>query len=119
MHCSFSLYKGPPTKAAAGENVAVNQGATRTLRDKTLNTSIDKSFYGNGMDTVTVSPKFQVVIPQEIRERVGIKPGERLVVLQKGDVIYLVRVGNLKSAKGFLEKRISTKGMRDEIERFG
>lgn len=70
------------------------------------------------MDTVTISPKYQVVIPQEVRESAGIKPGDCMVVLQKGDVIYLVKVRNLKDAKGFLGRRISTKGLRDESERF-
>ena len=85
---------------------------------KTLNISIGKPFYGNEMDTVKVSPKFQVVIPQDVRERAGIKPGDRMVVLQKGDVIYLVRVGDIKSRKGFA-RGISSKGVRDESERFG
>lgn len=70
------------------------------------------------MDTVTVSPKFQVVIPQSVRDRVGVKPGDRMVVLQKGDVIYLVRVGDIRSMKGFA-KGVSSKGVRDESERFG
>lgn len=86
---------------------------------KRFNISIDKQFYGNRMDTVTVSPKFQVVIPQGVRESAGIKPGDRMVVLQKGDVIYLVRVRDIKDMKGFLGKKISSKGMRDESERFG
>ena len=94
-------------------------GASPHGRDgKTLNISMDKSFYGNEMDTVKVSPKFQVVIPQDVRERAGIKPGDRMVVLQKGDVIYLVRVGDIKSRKGFA-KGVSSKGVRDESERFG
>jgi len=86
---------------------------------KTLNTSTDKTFYGNDMDTVKVSPKFQVVIPLDVRERTGIKPGDRMVVMEKGDVIYLIRIGDVKDAKGFLRNKISTKGMRDESERFG
>jgi AbrB family looped-hinge helix DNA binding protein len=75
-------------------------------------------YYGIDMDTVTVSPKFQVVIPQSVRESVGVKPGDRMVVLQKGDVIYLVRVGDIRSMKGFA-KGVSSKGVRDESERFG
>jgi AbrB family looped-hinge helix DNA binding protein len=93
-------------------------GKSRGQGGKTLNISIKKSFYGNEMDTVKVSPKFQVVIPQEVRERAGIKPGDRMVVLQKGDVIYLVRVRDIKSTKGFA-KGVSSKGVRDESERFG
>ena len=86
---------------------------------KSLNISMDKQFYGNGMDTVTVSPKFQVVIPQSVRERMGLKPGERMVAIDRGNTIYFTRVGDIKDAKGFLGKRISSKGLRDESERFG
>jgi len=98
--------------------MATNHGISHESSNKTLNISIDKTFYGIDMDTVTVSPKFQVVIPQAVRKRAGIKPGDRMVVLQKGDVIYLVRVGDIKSMRGFA-KGVSSKGVRDESERFG
>jgi AbrB family looped-hinge helix DNA binding protein len=98
--------------------MAANHGAPSQSSHKTLNISIDKTYYGIDMDTVTVSPKFQVVIPQSVRDRVGVKPGDRMVVLQKGDVIYLVRVGDIRSMKGFA-KGVSSKGVRDESERFG
>lgn len=98
--------------------MAADLGITRYPLRKTLNISIDKMFYGIDMDTVTVSPKFQVVIPQSVRDRAGIKPGERMVVLQKGDIIYLVRVGDIKSMRGFA-KGVSSKDLRDESERFG
>lgn len=99
--------------------MATNPEVSRESLHKTLNISIDKTFYGIDMDMVTVSPKFQVVIPQSVRDRVGIKPGERMMVMERGDVIYLVRIGEIKDAKGFLGKKISTKGLRDESERFG
>jgi AbrB family looped-hinge helix DNA binding protein len=98
--------------------MATNHGVPSESSHKTFNTSIGKMYYGIDMDTVTVSPKFQVVIPQSVRESVGVKPGDRMVVLQKGDVIYLVRVGDIKSMKGFA-KGVSSKGVRDESERFG
>ena len=109
--------KQPPPKALA-RSVAINHKAPASPC-KTLNTSIWKLFYGNEMDTVTVSPKFQVVIPQSVRDRVGIKPGERMVVMERGNVIYLVRLGSARDAKGFLGRKISTEGLRDEGERFG
>jgi len=98
--------------------MATNHGVPSESSRKTFNTSIGKMYYGIDMDTVTVSPKFQVVIPQSVRESVGVKPGDRMVVLQKGDVIYLVRVGDIRSMKGFA-KGVSSKGVRDESERFG
>jgi len=98
--------------------MSTDQAAPREPAHKTLSISMDKSFYGNGMDTVTVSPKYQVVIPRDVRESMGVKPGDRMVVLQKGEVIYLVRVGDIKSMRGFA-KGISSKGLRDESERFG
>ena len=85
-------------------------------RQNFKHTSVDKPFYGIDMEAVTVSSKYQVVIPQDVRERAGIKPGDRMVVLQKGDVIYLVRVGDIKSRKGFA-KGVSLKGVRDESKR--
>lgn len=99
--------------------MTTNLGMAHESLHKTLNVSIDKMFYEIDMDIVTVSPKFQVVIPQSVRDRVGIKPGERMIVMERGNVIYLVRIGEIKDAKGFLGKKISTKGLRDESERFG
>ena len=69
------------------------------------------------MDTVTVSPKYQVVIPASVREGLGIHPGEKVVVLKKKGIIYLVRVGNIKDLRGRF-KLLSSEGVRDETERF-
>lgn len=69
------------------------------------------------MDTVKVSPKFQVVIPKEIREDLGIKPGKRLVVIEKSGTIHLIPVGSIKEMRGFA-RGVSSKGLRDETERF-
>ena len=52
------------------------------------------------VSTVSVSPKYQVVIPSEARKELGIRPGERLVVLIDGGVIRLVRETPLSEAKG-------------------
>lgn len=42
------------------------------------------------MSTVTVSPKFQVVIPAEIRRRFGIEPGARLQLVELGGSLRLL-----------------------------
>ena len=42
------------------------------------------------MNTVTLSPKFQVVIPQAIRKALNLKPGEKLRVLRYGDRVEFI-----------------------------
>jgi AbrB family looped-hinge helix DNA binding protein len=63
------------------------------------------------MNTVTVSPKFQVVIPQEIREELSLKPGEKLRVMRYDDRVELIRIRPIKELRGFL------RGMNTTIER--
>lgn len=55
------------------------------------------------MDTVTVSPKFQVVIPRAVREKMGIHPGERLEVITLDDRIELIPLRPMQEMKGFLK----------------
>jgi AbrB family looped-hinge helix DNA binding protein len=64
------------------------------------------------MTTVTVSPKYQVVIPREVREALGIKVGEKLDAIPYRGHIALVPVRAIKSARGFL-KGIDTDVPRD------
>jgi AbrB family looped-hinge helix DNA binding protein len=56
------------------------------------------------MDTVTVSPKYQVVIPQPLRERMRITPGEQMQVIGFDDRIELVPLRPMRSMRGFLRK---------------
>lgn len=65
------------------------------------------------MTTVTVSPKYQVVIPKEIRQELKLKPGQKLQIIQLGDRIEFLLLRDIKSARGFL------KGINTEIEREG
>ena len=65
------------------------------------------------MATVTVSPKYQVVIPREIRESLGLKPGEKFQVFEFEARIELVPVKDLKKMRGFL-KGIDSTVPRDE-----
>jgi AbrB family looped-hinge helix DNA binding protein len=55
------------------------------------------------MDTVTLSPKYQVVIPQAIREALGLTPGEKLRVIRHGARVELIPVRRLKDLRGFLK----------------
>jgi AbrB family looped-hinge helix DNA binding protein len=64
------------------------------------------------MATVTISPKFQVVIPKEVRKRLGLKPGQRVQTLVFDDRIELIPVKPIKKMKGFL-KGIDTRVPRE------
>lgn len=55
------------------------------------------------METVTLSPKYQVVIPQSIRERMGLEPGEKMQVLQYQDRIEFIPRRKLREMRGFLK----------------
>ena len=65
------------------------------------------------MNTVTVSSKFQVVIPKEIREDIGLKVGTTMEVITYGSRIELVPIQPMKSLKG-LFKGINTDIAREE-----
>ena len=63
------------------------------------------------MAQVTVSPKFQVVIPQEIREALSLQPGEKLEVFRYENRIELIPVRPIREMRGFL------RGMDTTLER--
>ena len=65
------------------------------------------------MNTVTVSPKFQVVIPKEIREQLGLSPGQKIQMIAYRNRIELVPVRPVQSLKGIL-KGIETRAPRDK-----
>jgi len=52
---------------------------------------------------VTVSPKFQVVIPLAIREALGIRPGQKIQAIQYQDRIELIPVRPMRRARGMLK----------------
>ena len=54
------------------------------------------------MTTVKVSPKYQVVIPKEAREALGIEPGQKVQVLVYEGRVEFIPVRNLKKMRGFL-----------------
>ena len=65
------------------------------------------------MKEVTVSSKFQVVIPREVRAAMDIQPGTRVQVLQYENRIELIPIREPKSLRGFI-KGIDTEVWRDE-----
>lgn len=55
------------------------------------------------MNTVTVSPKYQVVIPQAIRESLGLQPGQKVQAILYENRIELIPVRPIRSMRGFLK----------------
>ena len=55
------------------------------------------------MSVVTVSPKFQVVIPREIREALGLAPGQKEQVLQYQNRVEFIPVRPMRALRGFLK----------------
>lgn len=68
------------------------------------------------MATTTISPKFQIVIPKEVREKLHLTPSQRLQVVEKGGVITLVPEVPLKTLKGVL-KGMSKIDIREKKDR--
>lgn len=65
------------------------------------------------MTTVTVSPKYQVVIPQQIREAMGLKPGMKVQVIQYENRIEYIPREKIKKSRGLL-RGIDTSVPRDK-----
>jgi len=65
------------------------------------------------MTAVTVSPKFQVVIPKEIRDALGIVSGQKVQMLTHQNRIELIPLRPMREMKGFL-KGINTNVQRDK-----
>jgi AbrB family looped-hinge helix DNA binding protein len=55
------------------------------------------------MAVVTVSSKYQVVIPQEVREKMNLKPGQKIIVIEKDGVVHLIPEKPLKELRGFIK----------------
>lgn len=63
------------------------------------------------MSTVTVSPKYQVVIPEKIRKAMGIKPGQKFEVVEYEGCLELIPVRLMRSLRG------SLKGLNTDVQR--
>ena len=85
---------------------AAPQGKPPELDEKEINRR-------SKMITITVSPKFQVVIPKEIRKKLNLRPGQKLQVIQLGDRIEYIILKDIKDARGFL------KDINTDVEREG
>jgi len=56
----------------------------------------------SAVDVVTISPKFQVVIPREIRERLNLAPGQKVQALAYQNRIEFIPLRPARALRGFL-----------------
>jgi len=63
------------------------------------------------MQTVTVSPKYQVVIPKAVRQALHIRPGQKMQIVEYNGRIELIPEKDIKELRGL------TKGINTEFER--
>jgi len=69
------------------------------------------------METVRLSSRFQIVVPRGARERLGLRPGMRFTVLDKGGVLFLVPERPLRGYRG-VARGASPKGLKDKKDGF-
>jgi len=71
------------------------------------------------MAKVKLSSKFQIVIPREIRQKLNLKPGEEIVMIENAGTIHLVPQKPIKQMRGFV-KGGNTQNIREgqEEDRF-
>jgi len=69
------------------------------------------------MGVVTLSSKYQIVIPQDVREKMDLKPGQKIVVIEKDGVVHLIPQRPVKEMRGFA-KGVNTHKLRNEEDRF-
>ena len=70
------------------------------------------------METVTVSSKFQVVIPSHVRRQLRIRPGDKLAVIAKHGVIHFIPVRAFEASRGlFNGTKAGLREVRDHSDR--
>lgn len=70
------------------------------------------------MISITVSSKYQIVIPREVREKLKITPGTRLLVTQDKDSLHLVKEPSIEEIRGLLKgMKVIDSEIRDETNR--
>ena len=65
------------------------------------------------MQSVTLSPKYQVVIPKTVREALKLHPGQKMQIIEYAGRIELIPERDIKELRGFL-KGINTEFKREE-----
>ena len=67
------------------------------------------------MEAVTISSKYQVVIPREVRKQFNLKPGQKLMFIPYNGTLRVVVIPPIKRARGML-KGMKTENIREEVD---
>lgn len=70
------------------------------------------------MEVVKVSPKYQVVIPKPLRERLQLRPGDELQMYEHDGTIHLHRPRPIKEFRGMAKGMKWKDDYRDHTERY-
>ena len=62
---------------------------------------------------MTLSSRFQVVIPKDVRSKLNLQPGQKLVLIEKDGVAHLIPLGPIRKVRG-IAKGVKTERIRDE-----
>jgi len=65
------------------------------------------------MYTTTISSKYQVVIPREVRKQFGLKPGQRIAFIPFNKILHVVIVPPIEQARGMF-KGLGTNNLRED-----
>jgi AbrB family looped-hinge helix DNA binding protein len=68
------------------------------------------------METATLSTKYQLVLPRATRERLGLRPGAKLTVIEKGGVIVLIPERPMREYRG-IARGTSPRALREKKDR--
>jgi AbrB family looped-hinge helix DNA binding protein len=67
------------------------------------------------MEAVTISSKYQVVIPKEVRKQFNLKPGQKIMFIPYNGTLRVIMIPPITKARGML-KRINTENIREEAD---
>ncbi len=68
------------------------------------------------MRTVTLSTKYQLVIPRDVRQRLDLEPGTKLTVIEKGGILYLIPERPIEEMRG-IARGTGVKELREKKDR--
>jgi AbrB family looped-hinge helix DNA binding protein len=67
------------------------------------------------MKPVTISSRYRVVIPREIREQFDLKPGQKIIFVPDNGTLRVVVIRSIRDARGML-KGMNIDDIREEVD---